>query len=388
MVFLFKIRGLIIQKQKREHTESLSWITLEVTLPDEVTKTPKAMENVLSGLHGIWHPKMKNQPLPDVFSLEMAGLDGELHFYVRCQRNHRNLVESKIFSQYPDVSISKVDDYTEGVMPDLLKKDHDLWGADYALTKDSAYPIKGWDDFEDIEEERRMDPISQLAELAAKLEEGEQLWLQIIITPVIKEVEGEAEKERDQLMGRSSPQQQGLGLGKELSNVFSEMMDLLIGGTPPGAAGAGSEGQQQQDRRLTPGEEFSVRRIEEKAQKPRFKTMIRGIYLARNEVMHKEHIAGLHGFFRQFSDMNDIQPDEDSISDKDYWFFEDARDYMQKKNLLKAYKRRDLKFKADPYVMSTEEVATLYHYPGQVVRAPFMPRTPSKTSEPPRGLPT
>ncbi|MDX1535801.1 MAG: hypothetical protein R3346_03515 [Candidatus Spechtbacterales bacterium] len=387
VVFLFKIKNLITAKQRGEYAASLRWTTLEVILPEEVTKTPKAMENVLAGLHGVWHPKMKNKPLPDVFSLEMAGIEGELHFYVRCRADYRNFVESKIFAQYPNVSIKEVEDYTSRMDASLLRKNHDFWGADYALTRDSAYPIKGWDDFEDMEEERRMDPLSQLAELAAKLEKGEQIWLQIVISPVLSEVEGKAERTRDQLIGRSAPQQ-GLGLGKELSKVFSEMIDLLISGNPPGALSGGGEDSKSENKRLTPGEEFSIKKIEEKAQKPRFNTMIRALYIAENEVMHKEHIAGLHGFFRQFTGMNDIQPEQDSISDQNYWILEDARDYIHKKKLLGAYKNRALRFVASPYAMSTEEIATLYHYPGRVVQAPFMPRTPGKTSEPPRGLPT
>jgi hypothetical protein len=40
-----------------------------------------------------------------------------------------------------------------------------------------------------------------------------------------------------------------------------------------------------------------------------------------------------------------------------------------------------------PMVMTTEELATLFHIPGQVATTPTLERIPSKRGEPPANLP-
>jgi len=40
------------------------------------------------------------------------------------------------------------------------------------------------DELEDIEEERRLDPLASLGEVISKTKEGEQIWIQIIISPL------------------------------------------------------------------------------------------------------------------------------------------------------------------------------------------------------------
>ena len=43
--------------------------------------------------------------------------------------------------------------------------------------------------------------------------------------------------------------------------------------------------------------------------------------------------------------------------------------------------------KSKPIILNTEELATIYHFPGVTVGAPSMPRLQARRAEPPAGLP-
>lgn len=391
VVLFFKIKPLWLFKKRIQYATSLDWILLEIGLPRDVLKTPKAMENVLAGLHGVWSPintraKWLKGEFVDQFSLEMAGGNGELHFYIRCLRKQRNFVESKIFSQYPDAEIQEAEDYTENLPPDVPGRDHDLWGADYVLNRSWVYPIQTYIDFEDIEEERRMDPISQFAELISKLEEGEHVWMQVVVSPVLSEIAGYAQRERDKLVGRKAPER--ASLAGELTSAVTDSINFLLWGTEPPPRAAGATAPQADMFRLTPGEQDMVKRVEIKSSKLSYAVTVRSMYLARNDMWRSEHIAGLNGYFRQFSAANSFRPALGSFPSSMILFFKKQRNYATKRKLFNAYKARMFGVLSAPYILSTEELATIYHFPGRLVKAPFMPRVPTRTAEPPRGLPT
>ena len=66
-----------------------------------------------------------------------------------------------------------------------------------------------------------------------------------------------------------------------------------------------------------------------------------------------------------------------------------------KKNLLECYKKRlyfypefsPKHYHVKHFVMTTEELATIYHFPGGVVRTPTFGRITAKKVEPPPNLP-
>ncbi|MCK5027223.1 MAG: hypothetical protein KAS07_02295, partial [Candidatus Pacebacteria bacterium] len=61
-----------------------------------------------------------------------------------------------------------------------------------------------------------------------------------------------------------------------------------------------------------------------------------------------------------------------------------------KQNLFNAYKRREYfypKGKFKPFVLNSEELATIYHFPGMVAETPTFGRIESRRGEPPTNLP-
>jgi len=130
------------------------WILLEIKPPRELLKPFKAMEDVLSRIWGVfdsanWREKWLwgELFLPYWFSLEVASIEGEIHFFIRLLEVHRHTVESAIWAQYPEVEISQVPDYTVNIPQDIPNKDWDMYAESYQMGKEDYFPIKTYAEF-------------------------------------------------------------------------------------------------------------------------------------------------------------------------------------------------------------------------------------------------
>ena len=136
--------------------ENIKWVMLEIRIPKEVTKTPKAMELVLiNALHqtggvGTWYHRWWLGNVLPWFSLEVCSIGGELHFFVRTQDKFRRLIESQVYAQYPTAEVVPVDtDYAE-LVPQVNKNTNAIWstwGTEFTLSKEDPYPIKTYVDY-------------------------------------------------------------------------------------------------------------------------------------------------------------------------------------------------------------------------------------------------
>lgn len=198
--------------QKYLNKANSEYIMLEIKLPREIFKSPYAAEVAISSLlqtggYGTWYHKFFLGNLPMYSSLEIASLEGVIHFYVRTQGKFRALVESNFYAQYPGIEIVEAPDYTQLVRYNHLSKDVSAWGEEYGLeakwvVKDEKtgeslmskgkpyempadfFPIKTYTEFgldKDPKEEFKIDPITTLLEMMGGLGKGEYLWYQIIL---------------------------------------------------------------------------------------------------------------------------------------------------------------------------------------------------------------
>lgn len=381
------LRFVQIQAEQRNR-----WVLLEIIPPKEIPKTPAAMEQVLAGFHGIYAPPnivekyIKGEKMPRM-SLEIVGIDGEVHFFIRAPQQYQMLTQSHIYSQYPQAEIHEVEDYVNRVPPDIPNESWDLWGTEFLLTKEDAYPIRTYVEFglhkEQVEEETKVDPLAGITEVLANLKKGEEIWIQIIISPaefgwekageeLIEKIAGRAKEPKPGLLGRffsSLGNFFNLLLGKEKEKQPSEEIGLVI------------------PKRLTPAEAKAIQDIERNISKPGFETTIRVLYLGKKGVFQKARGRNsLFGAFRQFNSqtLNSFIPDFQTITQLDF-FYTKWRLNWRKKKLFFDYKRRWLKSKR--FIFNVEELATLFHFPGRVITAPLMPRVRARKAEPPATLP-
>lgn len=147
---------------------------------------------------------------------------------------------------------------------------------------------------------------------------------------------------------------------------------------------------------LSKDQQDVIAAIERSVGKFAFDTMIRATYFADKEVFNPSNIGGLLGSFRQFSSntLNGFKPGFSAGYEYPWQDFRDRKKMKEQRQLLEAYKRRSFfntpfkNFHGKPFILTTEELATLFHFPSEEVAAtPTLQRIGSKKAEAPANLP-
>jgi len=354
-------------KQKRlNFLANIEWILLEIKVPRDIFKSPKAMETILTSLYsasseGSWWKNLKKGTLSSWYSLEITSRNGNIHFYTRIPKGQRNFVESQFYAQYPGAEIKDVDDYTYAANFEDLDN-WNIWGEELALVKEDVYPLKTYVDFDlhmaATKEEHKINPLVSFIEFLGSLGDGEQIWFQVMIKGVskdkIKEVAKTAKKEIDKLLGRDK--------------------------------------KPEEKKEISKGEKDAVSAIEKSIAKNSFDTGIRVMYLARKDIFNKVNSASLLGLMNQYGtqNLNGFKP-AGILKIKPFKFlFKNKREAAKKESMLDAYRRRGYFHIPDnkkSFVLTTEEIATIFHFPGRVAETPTLERIESKKGEPPITLP-
>ncbi|HEY0980117.1 MAG TPA: hypothetical protein VGE18_01765 [Candidatus Paceibacterota bacterium] len=377
----------------------IKWVLLEVKPPKEVFKSPLAMELVLNSLYqtggvGNWYQKYWQGNVRNYFSLEIVSTEGALHFYIRTSEKFKKLIESQIYAQYPQAEVMEVEDYTNRI-PEF-KKDGPIgvWGLNLALTKEDPYPIKTYIDFGldravgSLAEEERIDPITPTLEFMGSIGAGEHIWMQIIVR---------GDTARFTVDGKE---------GKKWTDAAKDVIKKFNEGLKEKDA----EGKIIGSRRATKGELAVIEAIERNANKYGFDAGIRLLYVTNPDRFDANRIPGIMGMLRQYgsADFNGFKPDGPSITGGHDFPWQDMfgkKTLERKGEILEEYKKRKY-FYGDfdlsnpmtyfshpntsgkkPFILSTEELATLYHLPGRVAETPTFERIESKKAEAPGNLP-
>lgn len=375
--------------RRAKYWQKLGSVLLEIKLPKEINKSPLAMEVVLSALHqtadeGNWYWKYWMGQTRSWFSLEIASFGGDIHFYIWTRKKYKNSIEANIYAQYPGVEIYEVEDYAKNFYHDtnIFK----IFATQWALTKADAYPIKTYVDYgldKDPKEELKVDPMATFLEFLGSLTSGHNIMFQIIIRahkkdrkrpyPWAKKIEKfEWSEEYDSWDD---------GAKKEIQKIVDSLKKEKEGFP----------------RIPTKGEAEKIAALERSISKFGFDVSIRSLYVANKDEFNGSFLGGMLGAFKQFSspELNGFKPTGLSGSFdfpwSRWWFNRDKLEYIG----LEEYKLRRFFFSphegkfyySKPFILNTEELATIYHFPGKVAGTPTFERVPSKKSEAPSNLP-
>jgi len=168
VVFGFIFINLWMRYVRTKWIAGMKWVLLEIKLPKEIFKSPLAMEVFINSLYqaqsGQWVDAYFKGKVKNWFSLELVSIEGDVHFFIRTNVIFKDLIEAQIYGQYPAAEVYEVSDYTKYVNYKGKEGDWNLWGLEYRLTKDDAYPIKTYVDYgldkEGVKEEYKTDPIT------------------------------------------------------------------------------------------------------------------------------------------------------------------------------------------------------------------------------------
>lgn len=374
---------------KKEYT------LLAIDIPKLNEQSPKAIENMfdqISGAHstpGRWDKWVEGYFQPK-FSFEIVSIEGYVQFLIHTEKVFRDLVEAAIYAQYPDAEITEVEDYTDIAPKEFPNETHELWGAEFIESKPWPYPIQTYPFFEHSLSQEFKDPMAALMEIMSSVGKSENIWIQYVVTMEGFEWVKKCKDEINKLTGKKSAAKKGFFAS--IVEGWTDELTAQISGGPRTEAGKADKGKDEPVMfKLTPGELEQVKAIEAKMGKIGFSVKMRLIYFADKEHFSKARsVSATVGAIKQFAGpFNGLKPESKHTITKKFLFFKTRRLAKRQRGILNAYKgRSDSLGVSDGFILNSEELATLYHFPvSTVVRAPLVKKVEAKKGEPPSNLP-
>ncbi len=378
---------------KKHYVANLKWVNLQVNVPAEVLKTPKAMEQVFAAAHGTfsfgikWYDKWWNGEVETWSSFEIMADSSGPRFYIRVVASAQKMMEAAIYSQYPDAEITLAEDYTAKfplVLPNAM---YDLHSADFILTHDNTLPIRTYEYFEAKEADEKIDTIGTLMESLSHHSGDETTWIHVLIRPTDSQWVKEALKKYRDKEILSTPDKEP-AKWDFVKAFFSNLLKAPFLKEGEELAWPETEkGGKIKMMDLTPAGKTRVEAIDMKVSKLCFETVIRWIHINRKEEMNLGNTAGIRAWAKQFADenLNLLKPYLPTYTVTAKWPFKKRKQYVKKRlQYENGIKRR---FPKKFSIMNTEELATIYHFPSATVKTPMLGRVEAKKGTPPASLP-
>ena len=332
---------MVRHRNKHQDTFDRENVVLLLQVPRTNDKKELAAEQMFAALHGLLlspSSKLFRATRHERLSFEIAVLNKRIGFYVCVPRFLKDFVEEQVYAQYPSVQISEVSDYAHtdnGLQSSLV--------AEMKLVANDALPIKTFQSFE-------VDPLAAITAALAKFEEGEEAWIQLIITPAAHNWHKKSERY----------------IGGMRGGAQSSTSGLL------GALWAPPDHKKTETTKLSEYEQARAAGAEDKSHKLAFETTLRVVY--RGNIPADQATLRLRSIVASYKQFNTTYVNG----------FEQAR-FSTDSAQLAVYRERRMGRRA--YILNIEEVATLYHLPHTSVETPFILWALSQTAEPPANLP-
>ncbi len=355
-------------------------LRIRPALPDPEEKQashgPLTMETVLTSLHSL---KGKGP-----IGLEIGYAEGKIGLFVRAARKAAPLVESQLYGQYADSEI-------DTAPLDLFepKEGEIVVSQDLDLTDSELFPIKRHPQYIDLASRQAVDTIAGVTSALVRYPKpGMRAHVQVVITPMSKHFRKGALKFLP-LLGKGLPKHWSayrrffsrVHLSTGWRGLVWWPLDLLMGGfrtwfgskykisMVTGDVIEDSEEEEEKKVSMRSHErEDKMTGAVDKLNHLLFSVNVRVSVIARAD--HKEDaeykLEEVSGSFRQFTLplSNGFRPLPSRVFD-----------------------RLPAGFRIRPYVLSAEEVATLWHVPNILVKTPNIDWVMSRKLEPPVDLP-
>jgi hypothetical protein len=381
LIAVFLVVGYYFYKHHYMVTKAVvprtkNWVFLEVQMPKQVSdaeqQRPKTeeekkllisvVEQLYTTLSQVGGEKGWLES-KDYISFEIACTDKKISFYINCSRHLQETVEKQIHSQYPHAYIEEVRGYNP------FQKGGEVETMELQLNKKYVYPVRTYKSME-------TDPLNALTNAMSKLDENEGAAIQILLSPA-----GEHWQHRPRHMALEI--QQGKNPHIVERGMFNRVFRELFFGIGRGLQGKALRRSGQNQTRhdlsgqyspinLTPMQQEIVKRLEEKASRPGFKTNIRLITSSAQPGQAKVHMHNLAAAFLQYN-----MPPFNGFKVRK----------RKEKDVLKDYIFRIFRDYGTQSVMNTEEIASIWHLPTPYLETPNIKWLVSKKAPAPVNMP-
>ena len=308
----------VMRLRKRMHV-SLEMSTLEVQLTKDNEIKVDAAEQMFASFAGLKKSGFFTfLEIEDVLGFEIVGRKGEIRFYVSAPNRLIDLVEKTIYSFYPQASIRKVDE------PNIFTPEGKVSYGCLAQKNKKFFPLKTY-------RELPTDSLSSTMSALTKMGDGEGAIIQILMRPATSKWKS---------------------LGKSfVSNSKKQESNP-------------EKASFRTDHKM-------LEKIDEKITRPCYEVMIRYVVCSPSKESADMHIRNIKTAFAQFnSDQNSL------TSPKLVW-----KGGFMTNFIYKFFPMVELlPFGRLTSILSTEELASLYHFPNKTVETPHIVWLKAKTA--------
>ena len=331
----------------------------------ELISSAEAMYNTLFSIYkGGWKKKIYNFLYRNRhIALELVAYDKEIFFYIAAPYVLAPIVEKTVTTHYPDARIEEVEEHN------IFSKDREMNGvlaAEVLMRKDFHFPLRTYMGMEN-------EPIEAITNALSMLDPDEGAAIQFLIRP--------ADPKKMKSVNKTA-QRVVKGPGQS-SNFMSDFAKDMVN------PGSGSEQKPPEAYRATPEEEELSKNISRKSSKYGFDTRINIIIATKDDNRANLVFDQVKSALTQlgsptmnafrFKKAGNVRKKERIITNFIFRFFNDA--VFGGERLL-ANKRG-----YNP-VLSTEELATMFHFPNALTQTPGIKWLAAKASVAPVNLPT
>lgn len=325
--------GFIAYKYRHREKESLETTLLQIALPRDNEIKIDAAEQLFASFASL-HKGGRTSFLTEQphLSFEIVGMPSDIRFYVSTPNKYKDYVEKQINGAYPDAEIKEVNEASSleegsvlGNEYNIFSKDAKVAFASLKLKKSDYRPIKVFKDLP-------VDPLSSITSILAKMTQGEGAAIQILIEPA----GSEWKKEGKHYLSHTK---------KAESN--------------PETAKYSSDGKELEG-------------IENKVGKPGFETIIRIVVSSSTKEAADAHLGNIVNAFSQFEGANSFTKNKHRI----------------KKFFMTDFIYRYMPIRGQKSVLSSEELATIFHFPNKSITTPHIFWITSKRAPAPAQTPT
>lgn len=341
-------------QSKSLHKQATSAINRKlflITLPKELKDQDKnkeikdliaPTEIFLRNMHAI-QEHLKGEHI----TLEIVSKNGLIGFYIGIPQRLTSLLEKQITAQYPDAVIEEVKD------PNIFPEKGEVAAAQLKLKKESAYPILTYKKFEN-------DALNSLTNALSKLnEDTEGASIQISIRPI-----KDTWQKRGYALAKSM--HQGKGDSSSITkDVVKGLKDIVSVSSPK------SDDKKETPDKITSIEEKFIEAIGDKATKSGFETAVRIVVASVTKEEAQIHLNNILSSFNQYSSSGLNRFILDKLSEH---------------KTISQYIFRLFSF-GKPFILNTEEIATLWHLPNAYLDTPNIMWLKAKRFSPPDNLP-
>lgn len=315
-----------------------------------------SMEQLLTTLANIrekksmWAYFLYNEPY---IALEIANPAGseEIQFYMAVPKKFRESIEKQVHSYFPNASIEKISDYT------IFSPGSFTATAEFGLKYSHALPITTYEHMD-------IDPLNEISNALSKLQTDlEGAVVQLILRPA-----GSSWRKTGKEIAHKMQQ------GKQLKDAHnpSVVKEIGIGMLRVAQNKSGEDILKKETVQLTPEEQELVKKIELKSNKSGFSVNIRLLASAMTQQRADEILAHLENSFSQFEHHN-------------------VNNFVVKKRIKTKKTAYDYIFRnfdeENSTILSTEEIASIFHFPISTTETPKIKWLKSGASAPPLNIP-